>query len=274
MRRTPLLLLLALVGCRSREMVQLKYELVGIDPAQVVRIETVVGIDPQDGRGFFADQPYRAVGTGVGYEVTDLDGDGKREFLITQDTTLGFKLAPRFEFTLLPPAEEAAPSLIATARAVGDSRNTLGETMSIKASFGAGATVDIRIADQRCGGAVCAPDERCCDGACRRVNDDAAHCGGCGGACNGGETCVGAVCRCGTGSNCEAGRTCCGDSGCFDLMNDAFHCGSCDKKCSPGEACVAGACRCAWPPPAPPARCVAAADAPRSAALAARARAG
>src|SRR3954468_24476079 len=123
-------LLLALAGCNQRDMIALHSTLDGIAPGDVVRVETVVAIADGDTREFFADQPYRSVATGVGYEVRDVDGSGKREVLITHDATLGFQFKSTFDFTLLPPASEAAPPLAIIARAMGSSQ-MIGETTSI-----------------------------------------------------------------------------------------------------------------------------------------------
>lgn len=235
---------LLLAACNQRDAITLKYALQNIDVAKVVRIETVVGVDPADPRVFFADQPYRSVATGVGYEVADVDQDGRRELHITHDATLGYVFQPGFQFTLLPPADGQAPPLAVTSRAVGTSTNTLGAAMPVKARFGGGVLIDVRIVGETlCSGQVCTGDQACCDGACRRVLTDAQHCGGCGQACGAGETCSGGVCRCG-GSACSAGTTCCPGVGCFQLESDPFNCGACGKACNVGETCVSGQCAC------------------------------
>jgi hypothetical protein len=232
------------VGCKQPEQIALRYRLDGIAPADVIRVETLVDVAPGDERAFFADQPYRSVAQGVGYEVRDFDGSGRRRLLITHDATLGYGFTSQFQFTLLPPAgPEVAPRLSITARAVG-ARDEIGNTRALEAGFARGAAVDVVIGDQRCGGATCAPNEACCDGACVRALGDPRHCGGCGNACGANEQCTGGVCQCGSASACAAGQTCCPGLGCVDLASDAFHCGACDKECSPGEMCVAGQCTC------------------------------
>jgi hypothetical protein len=244
MMRARWLVLAALAsGCSSRDEIKLHYQLVGIDPTQVVRVETVIGVDPSDSRRFFAEQPYRSVATGVGYEVRDVDGSGKLHVLITHDNTLGYVFTPSFTFTLLPPVNEAAPPLVLVARAVS-ATDEIGETMPISVAFGAGRSYDVPIPDQRCGGTtVCANDEKCCGTGCARLLTDAAHCGDCNNACHTGENCSGGNCRCAGGSACGAGQTCCA-MGCFDTANDPFHCGACDKACAPGESCAGGMCHC------------------------------
>jgi hypothetical protein len=210
----------------------------------VVRIETLVDVAAADMRAFYADQPYRSIAQGVGIEVRGFDGSGRRRVLITHDSTLGYVFSPEFQFTLLPPpGPDAAPRLSIVARAVGV-RDMIGATPAIEAGFARGASVDVVIADQRCGGAACGPNELCCDGACVRVLSDARNCGRCGNACGADEQCAGGVCQCGSGSGCGAGQTCCPGLGCVDLKTDAFNCGTCRKECNPGEMCVDGSCSC------------------------------
>jgi hypothetical protein len=125
MKYLPLLLWVS--ACSQRDQIALQYHLGNIPLDGLVRVETYVAVDPSDKRVFFADQPYRSVAQGVGYEVRDFDGMGQRKVLITHDSTLGFVFAPSFVFTLLPPSSEAAPPLVVTARAVGPSA-MLGRT--------------------------------------------------------------------------------------------------------------------------------------------------
>ncbi len=238
------LAVVTLAGCSGQDEIALNYQLVNIDPSQVIRVETVISVDPSDTREFFADQPYRSVAPGVGYEVRDLTGSGKREVLITHDNTLGYVFAPNFTFTLLPPAGESAPPLIAIARAVS-ATDEIGQTMAIPVAFGTNKAYSVPIPDQRCGGSeVCSPDELCCSSACVHPLTDGANCGMCNKSCNANESCSGGACRCAGGSACDAGQTCCAN-GCFDTNSDAFNCGSCGHACNAGETCSGGTCHCA-----------------------------
>jgi hypothetical protein len=241
--RYALALTMLVAGCNGRDLIALHYALDQIDPTDVIRVETVISIAPGDAREFFADQPYRSVATGVGYEVRDVDGSGKRSVLITHDATLGYQFAPTFTFTLLPPTNESAPPLAIVARAMGASQ-MIGETMAIDAKFGPNATAEVKIGNQRCGGAACLTSETCCSDSCTKVDQDAENCGGCGMSCNAAETCSGTVCRCAGGSACMTGQTCCATMGCFDFANDPFNCGSCGHACKAGETCTSGTCGC------------------------------
>jgi hypothetical protein len=238
--------MLLFAACNQRQQIALVYR-VAVEPSQIARVETLVSVDPADGRMFFADQPFRSVGTGVGYEVSSGDESGTRVMKITQEAALGFKFGAEFQFTLLPPVEGDAPPLVVRARAVGASRNMLGETQPMPAQFGPGQVVTVEIADQRCGGEACAADESCCGSACTRTASDAKNCGACGSVCGQNESCAGGHCKCAGGSGCSGGRSCCQD-GCFDLQSDMQNCGACGNACNAGETCVAGSCRCAGEP--------------------------
>jgi hypothetical protein len=241
-----LVALLCISGCNNRQQILLKYQL-AIDPNAVYTVETAIGVDPNDPRAFFADQPFRTVATGVGYEVVS-GGDGqKRVMKLSQEAALGFKFSSEFGFTLLPPADGEAPPLSIVARALGPSRNPLGETQALAAAFGPGTELVVHIDDQRCGGEACAADQLCCNKKCLRVDEDATNCGACGKTCGMSETCSGSQCRCAGGSGCTTGNTCCGD-GCANLQTDRFNCGACGKRCNTGESCVAGACQCPGAP--------------------------
>jgi hypothetical protein len=237
------LLALLLIGCGTNDLT-LHYKLDGIAPTDVVRVETRVDIDGSDARSFYVDQPFRQVAQGIGYEVRDDDGDGKRTLMITHDATLGYVFAPTFDFRLLPPVGESAPPLSITARAVGVS-DMIGETMALGAKFADDAKLAVDLTDARCGGQFCDPNQACCSAACTDVQSDVTNCGGCNVGCApGGDSCSGSNCRCAGGSACSAGSSCCAGVGCVDLQTDPFHCGDCNHACNTGESCVAGVCKC------------------------------
>jgi hypothetical protein len=243
---SALFLLLSLPSCsKTDRAITIHYHLVNLAPADIVRVDTLV--TPTAGLHFYADQPYRVVATGVGYEVRDLDGTGTRTMLISFDSTLGYKFAKTFSFRLLPPVDGAPPALALSARAMGAS-DAVSAPVSANSAFGTGnVDVDIDLSDARCGGAQsCPADQTCCPGlGCVRLGNDVASCGACGQSCGaGGDSCSGGACRCAGGSACPGTQTCCGGLGCFDLANDRFHCGSCDHACNPGEDCVNGSCAC------------------------------
>jgi hypothetical protein len=235
---------LMLSACSERTEIALDYRIGNIDLATLVRVETYVSVDPSDARAFYADQPYRSVAQGVGYEVRDFDMSGQRTLLITHDSTLGYAFAPGFTFTLLPPAGEAAPPLVITARAVGAS-SMLGRTPDLPGKFAPGAHVTVTLMDERCNGVTCAGDEACCTDVCTNVLTSAGNCGACGMACApNGDSCQGGNCLCAGGSACSGGKSCCAGIGCINLDGDAFNCGSCGHACNPGETCTAGQCGC------------------------------
>lgn len=70
---------------------------------------------------------------------------------------------------------------------------------------------------------ACGAGLDCCQGHCRNLRGDVAHCGGCNVACT-------------------QGQACC-QSGCADLQADANNCGACGNVCAPGAACCAGQCK-------------------------------
>src|SRR5688572_457143 len=71
---------------------------------------------------------------------------------------------------------------------------------------------------------------------CVDLQNDAAHCGGCGALCAVGQVCVSGACA----AMCPAGLTPCGGS-CVDVASDSLNCGACGRACSAG-ACSGGAC--------------------------------
>jgi hypothetical protein len=237
-------LVIAWAGCSSRTEIVLQYQLQAIDLSQLVRVETLISVDPSDGRQFFVDTPYRSVDTGVGVEVRDFNGTGERQMLLTQDVTLGYRFAEHFSFTLLPPASEKAPPLVFRARAVA-AGGQIGATMPLTARFGPAASLAVLITDQRCAGVSCTSEQDCCADQCVSVAADPANCGGCGAACGQtGDSCASSVCRCAGGSACTSQASCCSGRGCVQLNNDAFNCGSCGHACNPGESCAGGMCSC------------------------------
>ncbi len=85
---------------------------------------------------------------------------------------------------------------------------------------------------------ACAGGTALCDGLCHNLTTDSAHCGGCGRACTGGQTCTAGACACPTGT------TLCGGT-CISVTNDDFNCGACRNRCPTGQSCAAGVCRAA-----------------------------
>jgi hypothetical protein len=242
MRR--LLLLFLMGGCSGRSQIELDYSLMGIQPGDVLRLETTVAVDPSDPRNFFADTPFRTVANGVGYEVRDFDGSGQRRMIITHDVSLGFTFSPAFVFTLLPPANEGPPPLVIIARAQGMS-DRIGSSAQLHVAFGDGRKLAVPVMDLRCGGGVCGADQTCCNDACIDTSADHNNCGGCGHACGAGaDSCALDICRCGSGSPCADGESCCSGLGCVDLSSSAFNCGTCGHACNPGEVCSGGTCMC------------------------------
>ncbi|MCA9695396.1 MAG: LamG-like jellyroll fold domain-containing protein [Nannocystaceae bacterium] len=140
----------------------------------------------------------------------------------------------------------------------------------------AGATTDDATTD----GVECPPGQEDCGQGCVDVAVEPDHCGGCGIACVGSESCVDGACalECPTGAvncfgtcqyldydqwNCGAcGHICsddeicysgmcryncydvswCGGNTCADTLQDPDHCGSCSNACDPGDVCASGTC--------------------------------
>lgn len=84
---------------------------------------------------------------------------------------------------------------------------------------------------------ACPTDLSDCDGSCRDLTTDRAHCGACGTECAAGEVCSAGSCE----LSCMSGLTDC-DGSCRDVLTDRAHCGACDATCAAGEVCSAGAC--------------------------------
>ncbi|WP_437736624.1 MXAN_6577-like cysteine-rich protein [Sorangium sp. So ce1335] len=84
---------------------------------------------------------------------------------------------------------------------------------------------------------TCAAPLASCDDVCVDTSYDHDHCGGCGIACEDGQTCVEGACV-----GCDDGQTACGD-GCFDLESDEAHCGGCNSACDDGQTCEDGVCQ-------------------------------
>jgi hypothetical protein len=233
-----------LLGCSPRTEIVLQYRLVGINLDELVRVETLISVDPTDGRHFFANDSYRSVAPGVGTEIRDFNGTGEIQMMVTEDATLGYRFAPSFIFTLLPPAGEKAPPLLFRAKAMA-AGEPIGATDAVPGKFGPEASVTLTLTDQRCAGVACAADQACCSDVCTSVTTDLENCGGCGLVCApGGDSCASSTCRCAGGSACAAGSDCCPGRGCVDFAGDAYNCGGCGKTCNPGETCSGGTCAC------------------------------
>jgi hypothetical protein len=86
-------------------------------------------------------------------------------------------------------------------------------------------------------GPTCPTGQAFCDGACRDLQVDPSHCGGCAVRCEAGSVCSASVCM----LSCPGGTTACG-GGCVDTSSDEANCGACGTICGAGEACMAGAC--------------------------------
>lgn len=81
---------------------------------------------------------------------------------------------------------------------------------------------------------------------CVDLTRDIAHCGACGDACLGGESCITAdgqtACSVDAGG-CTAGQVEC-DGVCVDTQSNRYHCDGCGQACERNEACVSGSCAC------------------------------
>jgi hypothetical protein len=120
----------------------------------------------------------------------------------------------------------------------------------------------------------------CCKGVCVDIYTDPNNCGGCGNACEGGQTCQAGQCDCPNGQTlcsnqcvntsgdpsncggcgiactsgspycvnggcapCPSGETMC-PGGCADLQTDLANCGSCGNICQENQVCEGGQCAC------------------------------
>jgi hypothetical protein len=102
--------------------------------------------------------------------------------------------------------------------------------------------------EQNCGmcGRRCDEGELCCDGMCRDIGSDLAHCGGCGDTCDA-SCCDGNCVTTNTvdyclacNVQCEAGSGCCAE-GCAPL-DTVEHCGDCETQCEAGFGCCEEGC--------------------------------
>lgn len=78
-----------------------------------------------------------------------------------------------------------------------------------------------------------------CSGSCVDTKTDTQHCGGCGMACNGGQTCSQSIC-------CSANEVVC-NGACADTSSDLANCGACGKTCT--GICNGGSCVVSSKPP-------------------------
>ncbi len=133
-------------GCSGKSQLALHYVFSGLDLTAVERIETIITVDPKDMREFYADQPYRSVATGIGYEVGDFNGSTTRALALYHDGSLGWTPTAKFTFTLLPPSGESPPALDLIASAY-DAQSNLSRTSPMPATFGDGNSVTLTLTD-------------------------------------------------------------------------------------------------------------------------------
>jgi len=105
-----------------------------------------------------------------------------------------------------------------------------------------------------CGAAVddCPVGQACCDGRCRDLGTDPAHCGACDRACSTAHatatSCAGGTCApsCADGwADCTTPEAPAADDGCEQSVHELDHCGSCSGTCSLANAtasCASGQC--------------------------------
>ncbi len=84
---------------------------------------------------------------------------------------------------------------------------------------------------------VCPGTTVACAGVCVDLQTSLAHCGRCGNACAGGQSCVGGACA----LVCPMGLNACVDR-CVDLASNGANCGACGITCDGGRVCQRGAC--------------------------------
>jgi hypothetical protein len=99
-----------------------------------------------------------------------------------------------------------------------------------------GSAVGQTCQDGKC---QCPRHQEVCNGECRNLQTDEAHCGECGKTCTGGKTCQGGNCTCGSQQECNGvcGYRYCSESGGCILDNESqccFH-----DECPPGDICCA-----------------------------------
>jgi hypothetical protein len=108
-----------------------------------------------------------------------------------------------------------------------------------------------------CDGALCLGGKcKCkrgltnCQGTCKNLDVDEAHCGQCGRACKKGYRCCGGDCflpwlsnyNCGAcGNICPSGQACCWGR-CTDMQKDPVCCGHLLIKCASHQVCASGKC--------------------------------
>ncbi len=171
-------------------------------------------------------------------------------------------------------AHTSSPSEGGSAGEAGSTATADGGASAAGTGGSSGAFVEMEDGDHCSDGVLVFCDNRCVD-----LETDAAHCGSCANACDGGTSCEGGACVCvgssacsgecvdtdsdpehcggcddtcdqdqvcsrGTcGTSCEQGETSC-DRSCVDTQTNAAHCGGCSSACPTGAGCVAGECRC------------------------------
>lgn len=83
---------------------------------------------------------------------------------------------------------------------------------------------------------ICSEGDRTlCGDACFDLKTNAQHCGACGNACAGGQTCTAGVCEC------PQDTKVCGNA-CVNVQSDSNNCGDCGVACVLPQTCSAGTC--------------------------------
>lgn len=112
---------------------------------------------------------------------------------------------------------------------------TLATLLTLATTFACGSNVTFDPGGEQSCEALGLTD---CDGACVDLLADEGHCGACGVACDGEETCLGGTCA---PPPCPPEQANCGGV-CVKLATDPAFCGSCAVACAPGEICSKGQC--------------------------------